>query len=147
MKKLLFILPVVFFVAAACTSQTPAANGNNNQTANPATAASGPKFTDQSYFKDSYLISSDTLSSQAQKAINGFQLSKQANADGTTQINLKALEAGYHDQQYTLKAGQQLYFIEEFPGDDNNGKDETPVDDKAVVVDGQGSVVQPPQGF
>lgn len=105
------------------------------------------KFSDQSYYNSTYLISSDTLSTDAQKALTGFQMDKKSMPDGTLQITLKALEPSYHDQQYTLKPGEQLYFIEKFWADDQGGQEKNINDDTAVVVDSQGNVVAPPADF
>jgi hypothetical protein len=127
------------------TSQSTGSAGNGN--AGAQTAAIGQKFSDQSYASRSFMISGDTLSADAQNALSGFQLSKNTVPDGTTQINLKALQPQYHDQSYTLKPGEQLYFIEKFMGDDVAGQDANINDDSAVVVDSRGNVVQGPGDF
>jgi|SRR5579872_2480601 len=144
MKKILLVLPIVLLVAAACNSSSTSNSGASSSSGGTSSAV---KFSDQSYFKNAYLISSNTLSADAQKALTGFQMTKKTLADGSIQINLNALEANYHNQQYVLEPGQQLYFIEKFLGDDQAEKDQTAADDSAVVVDSNGNVVQAPQGF
>ena len=145
MKKLLWAFPVAVLFLSGC-SYSP--GSNSTTTTSPTTAPSASqKFSDQPYFSRAYLISSDTLSSAAQAALAGFKMDKQTLPDGTVQINLKALESQYHDQSYTLKAGQQLYFIDMTMGDDRSATEINIADDTAVIVDSQGNIIQPPTGF
>jgi len=86
------------------------------------------------------------MDDKTKTATAGFAITKTALSDGTTQYDLKALKSGYKDQTYTIKPGQQLYFIESYPGDDdiNNNVDKSLRDDMAVVVDASGNVVNAP---
>ena len=102
------------------------------------------KFADQEYAKGAYLISGPTLSTDAKKALTGFTMSQKTLPNGETSILLKAQKPSYHDQAYTLKAGEQLYFIEKFLQDDVNGVENNIGDDSAVVVNAEGNVVQGP---
>lgn len=155
-----FLIPIglVALLAAGCANS--AANNPNNSTdsnnqSSDVSAGSQPpataslKFSDQPYFQYAYLISGGTLSSDAQKAMTGFAETQKPLPDGTTQITLKALKKEYTDQQYSLQAGEQLYFIEKFLADDDTvaNEDKMPGDDMAVVVDSQGNVVQQPAVF
>jgi hypothetical protein len=133
LKKIIIVLPVMFFLAACAGA--PAKKG-----------AASNKFSDQPYFNSSYLVSSDSLSPDAQQALSGFHLEKQTSPDGTTLISLKAQKPEYHDQQYNLKPGEQLYFIDKFLADDSGGE-RMINDDTAVVVDSQGNVVEPPKDW
>jgi hypothetical protein len=133
-------LPSTVPTPTAVPSVSPAVSQGNNS---PAAAAS-LKFSDQTYYSYSYLISGDNLSADAQTALTGFTLNKQVLADGNTQIKLTATNPEYKDQQYILKPGEQLYFIEKFLGDDQGGKEGNILDDMAVVVDAQDNVVQAP---
>ncbi len=151
--KILIALAMGTLLAAGCNStvsnsqQTPAQNSQNDSTAQA--SGTSQKFTDQTYYKNAYLISGDTLSSDAKTALTGFTMGKQTLANGDTQITLTAQKSEYHDQQYTLHKGDQLYFIEKFLGDDNAAANEEKNmgDDQAVVVDSQGNVVGQPQGW
>lgn len=105
------------------------------------------KFADQDYAKTAYLVSGPTLTADAQKALAGFQMSKKTLADGSTEITLKSLKPEYHDQIYTIKTGEQLYFIEKFLQDDQNGDEKNILDDTAVVVGADGMVVEAPRDF
>lgn len=137
-------MPIFVFLLSGCGAST----SNNNQPGNAmAISNTTQKFADQPYFKNAYLVSSDTLSAEAKLALTGFQLTKQIMADGTMQIILKATNPAYRDQTYTLKNDQQLYFIEKFLGDDGNDTEANTNDDSAVIVDSQGNIVQPPSTF
>lgn len=144
MRQTLWAVPLFALFLSGCggaPDSTPAA------TTLPSHPAPVQKFSDQPYAKNAYLISSDTLSPDATTALAGFKMSKQTFSDGTTRIDLKALEPQYHDQSYTLQPGEQLYFIDQFLGDDQGGAEANIGDDTAVVVNGQGNVVRPPEGF
>ena len=142
MHKKILIVGLLLFLAGCGSPMT-----QNNSNTNSSNGSINVKFSDQPYYNSSYLISSDNLSTDAQAALSGFSLSKKAMPDGTTQITLKALSTEYHDQQYTLKPGEQLYFIEKTLGDDQANQDSNLHDDTAVVVDSQGNVVQGPTDF
>ena len=153
-SKLIIPLGLASLLAAGCAANT--VSYNNSQTGNsgapPSTASSGVpsiKFADQSYYKNAYLISGPSLSGEAKTALAGFKMAAQTMPDKTVQITLTALKAGYHDQQFTLKPGDQLYFIEKFPGDDSADTDteNNTIDDSAVVVDSQGNVVSQPTAW
>jgi hypothetical protein len=146
MKKLVFIAASSAMLVLSGCASTP----NNNPPATSApvsTTTGGQKLSDQSYFSSAYLISSDPLSDEAKMALTGFKMDKQAQNDGTTVITLKALEPQYHDQSYTLKSGQQLYFIDKFLADDQGTTEANIADDTAVIIDSDGFIVQGPSGF
>jgi hypothetical protein len=151
--KVVVPLALGALLAAGCNKAAPAAvTPQPDQTAaqgTPAQPSASQKFTEQPYYNMSYLISGDTLSADAQTALTGFSMDKKTLPDGTTQITLTALEAGYHNQQYILHTGDQLYFIEKFLGDDDNEakEDHNMGDDEAVVVDSQGNVIGQPAGW
>jgi len=104
-------------------------------------ASSGTKLTDSQYANNAYLISGDSLDATAQAATSGFSIQKTSNPDNTTTISLTSTNPGYTNQTYTLQAGQQLYFIEQNSGDDGTG-DAFIGDDRAIIVDAQGYIVQ-----
>jgi len=146
---------LVLFLGAGCASATPPVSSpppvnDNTVTQAPANApAASDKFVDQPYYKNAYLISGPTMDAKTKEAVTGFDITKKALADGTTQYNLKALKSEYKDQVYTLKPGEQLYFIETFIGDDDIVKNEEKGmrDDMVVVVNADGNVVGSPAAW
>lgn len=148
MKKIFLILAPVLLITAGCQTifNKPAPNSTINSTSTTINVPANPnlsrqKFIDSKYFQNSYLISDDILSTQAKKALTGFQISKETMPDGSVKISLKATESGYQDQQYILKAGQMLYFIDKNLGDDS-GSEKNQGDDFGIVVDSSGYIVQ-----
>lgn len=141
--KISIALAGVLLLAAACNSAAQQPSAQPTAATNQTTST---KLTDQEYYKYTYLISGDTLSPEATKALTGFNMTKNTLADGTTQITLKALKTGYQDQQYILKTGEQLYFIERMLGDDRSeaNEDQSMKDDSAVIVDSSGNVIGEP---
>ncbi len=141
-KSLISALAALILVGAGCYGQTSAVNA-------PPSAAASQKFADQPYYQYSYLISSDTLSADAQAALSGFKMTRSVQPDGTTRIVLEAQLPGYQNQQYDLKPGEQLYFVEKILTDDDpvKGADIYPQDDQAVVVDAAGNVVREPSNW
>lgn len=128
-----------------------ASNGaaSSSQTSQPSSQAASSqqtgqqvRFADTQYANYAYLISGNTISSNAQAALAGFQRSVTVQADGSQVVTLKALNPNYQNQQYTVQPGQQLYFIETSFGDDRAPDGEYSLgDDGAVLVDQNGYIV------
>jgi hypothetical protein len=102
------------------------------------------KFSDSSDFQYGYKIFPGTLSSESKQAMAGFAFTTKAMPDGSTQITLTAQNPFYKTQQYTVKPGFTLYFIERNIKDDDAQKDSDAMtlDDAAVLVDSQGYIAQ-----
>lgn len=138
----LVIVGVVLFSSHPNSTGNVVAGGSNTVSGqNSSNTNNAIKLSDTSYANNAYLISSDTLSPEAQQAISGFNINKQTNSDGTTTITLVAINPEYQNQSYTLQSGQSLYFIEMSMGDDRNGSETFLGDDHAVVVDSNGYIV------
>ncbi len=139
------ILLAVIIVGFYFVMSKPAPQPTANAVQSPQTVNQKVKLADTKYGKDSYLISSETLSPEAQTAISGFNISRVVNPDGSINMVLIALNPEYQNQNYHLAPGQSLYFIETYAGDDNPPKGEGPslMDDKAVIVDQDGYPVSP----
>jgi hypothetical protein len=73
--------------------------------------------------------------------LTGFDLQKEQLTNGSQKITLKALSPEYHDQIYTVKPGQKLYFIETSMGDDQDNLETNMGDDRAVLVDADGYIL------
>ena len=103
------------------------------------------KFSDEPYYNFAHEIDPNNLnnlSATVKQAPIGFNLSSNKNSDGIITVNLTSTNTEYHNQSYTLKPGDKLYFIEKSLGDDADGQERFLGDDTAVVVDQNGSVVQ-----
>ncbi len=142
MKKSWTLLALLLFLGAGCALPTAVPKAGIQPSASR-------KFVDQPYYQQTYLISGDTLSTEAKSALAGFELSKAPLPDGSVLYTLKAVEGGYRDQQFTVKPGEKLYFIEKFLADDDPVKntDKNKQDDFGVVVDANGDITQEPSGF
>jgi len=152
--SLLLASLLVFMLAiTACTTNSISNNTSNNipttTGSNPLVNSTAPpdtskvKLVDSPNGKFAFLISGDTINSDAKAALAGFNLDKTSNADGTTIIKLTSTNTEYVDQTYTLKNGEQLYFIERSMGDDSNNQEFNLGDDTAVIVDSEGYIVNP----
>jgi len=134
------ILIIGFIVVFGLSSMNNNVNNSNNNPIKTNTSIK-IKLSDTSYADKVYLISGDTLDSNAQKATSGFQIVNNKLPDGSMSITLKALSGEYKDQGYVLKPGEQLYFIEKTMGDDTPNGDLSLGDDSAVIVDSDGYIV------
>lgn len=154
MSKILGVtIAVVIIIAAALavfgwgrTTANVVSNPSSNSPASQQNSAQPAmtKLSDSQYANYAYLISTDTLSSDAQMAVTGFNIQKASNSDGSVTYSLVAVNPEYQTQTYTLKSGQSLYFIERNLGDDAGGVENFPGDDMAVVVDANGYIVSGP---
>ncbi len=102
----------------------------------------GQKFAQSPLFQKAYLIAPVTgvLPDDAKKALTGWNVKTVNNADGSTQVTLIPHEAEDVQQQFTLKKGYTLYFIEMTLVDDTTGVDHNRGDDIGVLVDENGIV-------
>ena len=162
---LALLLAFVVFVSGCNTTTpntTPAVNNanptpttDNSATANPSAStpnqanpvSSNPtpiKLADSKYVNSAYLISGDTLDTDAKTALSGFIMDKTVNSDGTTTIKLSSSNPDYQNQSYTLQPGQKLYFIETNLRDDGNDNEFNLGDDKALITDADGNIIQMP---
>jgi hypothetical protein len=122
----------------------PAAMQTAPSQASPSSAMTAQKFSDSEDFKYSYKIFPGALSAQVKQAMAGFAFTTKAMPDGSTQITLTSQNKFYKTQQYAVKSGYSLYFIERMMGDDNEQEDSdrTIRDDTAVLVDPQGNIAK-----
>ncbi len=114
----------------APTSPTPAPSG-----------ASSVRFDDWKYRKYSFQVYPGEVSSDAKKALAGFDLSVQDQGDGKVLLTLKALSSRYQNATFTVDKGNTAYFVETSMRDDPNDVGENNLDDDGVVVvDPQGYI-------
>ena len=108
----------------------------------PPVLSRGEKLTDSALFKYAFKVFPGNLSADAQKATNGFTIEKQAQADGSTLVKFIPRESSYQAEQFMVKPGYSLYFVEQSGFDDNldKGTDINLRDDYGIIVDADGVV-------
>ncbi len=147
-KVIMFLVLIVVVVLAAgmlyigghSASNTQGSSyvNNTNATAANSTAI---LFANTQYAPFAYLVSSGTLSSGAQAALSGFNLSRAQYNNGTVKMTI-TLTANGGSQIVTLKPGYKLYIIEASFGDDSFGGESNLGDDGFVEVSPNGYIVQ-----
>lgn len=144
MNKSTIVIIVIVFVLVVLGIIAYMINQNNSIAYNPnsQTKTAKVKFADSPDFQYSYLISTDNYDVNTKLALTGFDVTKKVLSDGSLQIHLFAKEPEYTSQDYTVKPGQKLYFYERYLQDDQNEKETNLKDDKAVLVDADGYVVE-----
>jgi hypothetical protein len=105
-------------------------------------AAAKVKFQGSRYEPHAYLISGGALTPEAERALDGFVMTKTEMPDGSLRIELKAVQSKYVDQNYTVGRGESLYFIETAWGEDAKNYDGDFGDDGAILVDSEGYIVK-----
>lgn len=145
MNKSTIVIIVIVLVLVVLGIIAYMLNQNNSIVYNPnsqTNITAKVKFADSPDFQYSYLISTDNYDANTKLALTGFDVTKKVLSDGSLQIHLSAKEPGYTSQDYTLKPGQKLYFYERYLQDDQNEKETNLKDDKAILVDADGYVVE-----
>jgi hypothetical protein len=101
--------------------------------------SSGVLFSSTQYFPYAYQVYPGPISSQAQSALTGFNLTSTILQNGTTEVTLAI--AGNNQHQYIiLKPDYKLYVVETTFGDDGFNFDSSFGDDGFVVVDPSGYI-------
>jgi len=92
--------------------------------------------------KFAYQIAPDDLSADAKANLVGFSIDKTTQADGSILVKLTPKDSEDQNQQYTVKPGEKLYFIEQTPVDDQADKDKDMNlrDDYGIIVDSKGII-------
>ncbi len=100
------------------------------------------KLSNTRYWNYAYLISGNNLNNQAKTALSGFDRKMKTLSDGSVKITLKATSPNYNNQEYILKKGEKLYFIETALNDDPQFKEYNLGDDIAVRVNANGYILK-----
>ncbi|MFA5106612.1 MAG: hypothetical protein WC506_06665 [Candidatus Micrarchaeia archaeon] len=104
-------------------------------------APNAVKLSDEPYAPYALQIAPGGLSDAAKRAMSGFGISQEQQADGSILVNLTVARTG-QTSQVSLKPGYSLYIIETSYGDDPQPNGETSFgDDSFVIVDPSGYVV------
>lgn len=93
-------------------------------------------------FKFAYQIAPGSLSADAQKALTGWKIKTDKAESGATIVTLTPSDSDDQSQQYTVAAGNTLYFIEQTPVDDkaDQDKDLNYRDDYGIMTDASGVI-------
>ncbi len=101
----------------------------------------GAKLSDSPLYKFAYQIAPGDLSASAESALYGWNIKQDKQLDNSILVTLTPKDSDDQNQQYTVKEGNALYFIEQTPVDDKSGNvDKNLRDDYGVIVDGNGIV-------
>jgi len=141
------IYGLVYYFVLAKSNKSYSANSSYSTmktTPSPKPTTMMQKFSASSDFQYSYKIFPGILSTESKQAMSGFAFTTKAMPDGSAQVTLTAQNPEYTTQQYTVKPGDTLYFIERNLKDDDPKKDTDANmhDDTAILVNPQGYIVQ-----
>lgn len=116
--------------------------GPNAKGQGPVILSKGMDLTKTPLFRYAYQIAPGTLSSSAKQAITGWSIKTTAQSDGSTVVVLTPKDSEDQSQQYIVKQGETLYFIEQTPFDDkvDQDKDLNYRDDYGIIVDKNGII-------
>jgi hypothetical protein len=133
-----------FVLAKKGTAYSPTSSTVMKVTPSSVPTPAKQKFSDSEDFQFGYKIFPGTVSTESKQAMAGFAFTTSVMSDGSTQITLTAQNPYYKTQQYVVKPGYSLYFIEKNIKDDDPEKDTDTktLDDTAILVDPQGYIVQ-----
>lgn len=142
MAKKIYLYILIILVVLLIIGIVIIVNINKPSKSNTIRENSLQKFSDSKFVNNAHLISGNSLDKKTTDAISGFSYIKQTMIDGSLNITLKALNPEYQDQNYIVKPGEKLYFIEMSMNDDNppNGEDRIN-DDKAILVDSNDYII------
>ena len=102
----------------------------------------GTNLMDSPLAKFAYQIAPGDLSADAKTNLAGFAIDKTTQIDGSILVKLTPKDSEDQNQQYIVKPGEKLYFIEQTKADDNpeTDKDLNLRDDYGVIVDAKGII-------
>lgn len=120
----------------------PSAGPNVRGAGRPILLTKGMNLTSSPLSKYAFQIAPGDLSADAKKALTGWNITSENQKDGSTVVTLTPKDSDDIAQQYTVKTGQMLYFIEQTPADDkaDSDKDLNYRDDYGLIVDTKGNI-------
>lgn len=82
------------------------------------------------------------MAADAKSAMIGFEVTTAVQSDGSTLVTLMPKDSDDQKQEYVVKKGNSLYFVEMTPVDDNadSDKDLNYRDDYGVILDANGII-------
>jgi cytoskeletal protein RodZ len=139
------IIVVILLVTSGGKGQNNPSNNSATSTVDQNTSQSSTNtqvlFKDSSLSQNAYLISTPTYDTSTKAALSGFNLTQKTLADGSDEVTITPTSPGTQAQVYTVTTGEKLYFIEGMIGDDTGNNDSNLGDDRVVLVDANGYIV------
>lgn len=113
----------------------------NIKSKGPVIISKGMNLTKTSLFQYAYEIA-PKMANNAKTVMTGFSVASQTQTDGSITVTLTPKDSSDQIQQYIIKPGQILYYIEQIPLDDkiNQDKDLNYRDDYGIITDANGIV-------
>jgi hypothetical protein len=148
MKNVIIVLLLLvigvegYFLSVKKTAVVPSVRPSGNMPPKPQLITKGLNLTTSSMMQYAYKIAPGDIPAASQKVLTGFSVKSQSMADGSVQVSLIPKDSDDQFQQYIVKPGNTLYFIEMTPADDNvdSDKDLNYRDDYGIIVDANGIV-------
>lgn len=108
----------------------------------PSFLSKGDKLADSPTAKVAYKIAPGDLDAQAKTALVGWTITSKIATDSSVVVSLVPKNSDDQAQQYTVRPGYSLYFVESTPVDDHadSDTDSNLRDDYGIIVDGNGVV-------
>ena len=127
---------------ASGASGTMPAAGPNARGGRQMMLTKGQVLKNSPIFQYAYQLVPGPIPDATKKAMTGFSVQEAAQPDGSTLVTLMPKDSEDQKQEYTVKKGQMLYFIEQTPADDQADKDLdlNYRDDYGIITDGNGIV-------
>ncbi len=115
--------------------------GPNAKGKGPVIISKGMNLKSTPLFQYAYEISPN-VANDAKAAMVGFSMTSEKQADGSMIVTLAPKDSDDQSQQYIVKSGQILYYIEQTPFDDKNDQDKdlNYRDDYGIITDSNGIV-------
>lgn len=142
MQKKAVVLAIAFFAIVALAllfssggNQAPLSGGHSNLS-----SSGRVLFASSQYAPYSYLVSSPTISPQAQAALAGYNLSRSVLQNGTVKMRI-SIPGTSANQTLMLAPTDKLYVVETSFGDDGYGYEGSYGDDGFIVVNQTGYLV------
>lgn len=110
--------------------------------ARPTMLSKGGSLNDSPLKQFAYQIAPGTISEATKAILIGFTIDSKSNPDGSITVTVTPKDSKDQNQQYTIKSGQILYFIEQTPIDDKTDSDTDMNyrDDYGLITDSNGIV-------
>lgn len=126
----------------ATSQKLPPAGPNARGAQRPIILSRGMNLTTTPLYKYTYKIAPGEIADSAKQALTGWTVTTNAKADGSTVVTLTPKDSDDQNQQYTIKSGQVLYFVEQTPADDkvDADKDLNYRDDYGIITDQNGII-------